>query len=109
MSGTKREIYPRGNSNGDARIEPVMVDELLQRKPLFRERKAAVNPYRILFLIVLILASLQIWRGVQQGAIKPAFYPTPTPTRSAGSYIEEAEAYFLAGKIYDPDLSLIHI
>ncbi|RCK73265.1 MAG: TPR repeat [Anaerolineae bacterium] len=80
-----------------------MVDELVQRKPLFRERKATFNPYRVLFLIVLILASIGVWRGVQQGAIKPAFYPTPTPTRSAASYIEEAEAYFLAGKIYDPD------
>lgn len=79
------------------------MEELINRKPLFRERKAAINPYRILMLIVLILASIWVYRAVQQGAIKPAFYPTPTPTRTATSYIEEAEAYFQAGKIYDPD------
>jgi tetratricopeptide (TPR) repeat protein len=36
------------------------------------------------------------------GRIKPLFLPTPTATRTAGSYLLEAETYFDAGKVEDP-------
>ncbi|MCS6908705.1 MAG: tetratricopeptide repeat protein [Anaerolineales bacterium] len=80
-----------------------MADDLILRRPLFRERRTPLNPYRLLAWVSLILVALWIYRGIEQGAIRPAFYPTPTPTRTSASYIEEAEAYFMAGKIYDPD------
>lgn len=46
-----------------------------------------------------------IWLLLQlsRGQITSPLAPTPTPTRSAQSYILQAEAYFTAGKLNDPN------
>lgn len=80
-----------------------MAGELVGKKPHFRQAKPAFNPYRVMILMGLIVGAIWVWQNVQRGAIQPAFQPTPTPTRTASSYLEEAEAYFQAGKLYDPD------
>jgi tetratricopeptide (TPR) repeat protein len=80
-----------------------MAGELVGKKPHFRQTKPAINPYRVMILMGFIIAAIWVWQNVQRGEIKPAFQPTPTPTRTASSYLEEAEAYFQAGKLYDPD------
>ena len=60
------------------------------------------NPYRILFLALLILGSIWLLLQFQRGEVKSPFDPTPTPTRSPQSYIMAAQAYFAAGKLDDP-------
>ncbi len=82
-----------------------MEHKLRGKQPTFGRRGPGVNPYRLAFLLVLIGGG--IWLTFQIGTeptarVKPLFLPTPTPTRTAYSYILEAEAYFDAGKIYDP-------
>jgi len=47
----------------------------------------------------LIFIGIFILLGLNQGAIKPLFSPTPTPTRSADSYRLEGEASYLAGDL----------
>ena len=54
---------------------------------------------RIAIYLVLILIGLYIIRQRQTDAISPPFVPTPTATRSAISFVQEAEAYFSSGKI----------
>lgn len=77
--------------------------DLVGKRPNFRPVKTGASPYRIMLLIGLILAGVALLRGVEQGQVKPLFQPTPTPTRIAVSYMLEAQAYFQAGKLYDPD------
>lgn len=50
----------------------------------------------------LILTGIWVLLGLQRGQIQPAFLPTPTPTRMVSSYLEEARAYVVAGKLDDP-------
>ncbi len=66
---------------------------LNQRKP---RRQDAIG--RVLVLVVLIIAGLYIVREQVTGAgwTRP-FDPTPTPTRSAESFFEEAEALYAEG------------
>lgn len=66
------------------------------RHPLFYQPKRS-NLYRIFALLLAILAALWFWQQLQRGAIRSPFLPTPTPTRTAQSYVLEAEAYFEAG------------
>ncbi len=66
------------------------------RRPLFYQPKRS-NLYRIFALLLAILAALWFWQQLQRGAIRSPFLPTPTPTRTAQSYVLEAEAYFEAG------------
>lgn len=78
--------------------------QLTGKRPSFSKRRAKINPYRILFLLVSIVGG--IWLIFQIGSepsdlVKPLFLPTPTPTRIASSFIMEAEAYFEAGRIDD--------
>jgi tetratricopeptide (TPR) repeat protein len=57
------------------------------------------NPWRILVLVVLITAGVfTLWMR-DRGRVQPLFLPTPTPTRSAATYIQEAEAHFSAGDL----------
>ncbi len=82
--------------------------QLTGKRPTFGKRGPGINPYRIVFLLILIAGG--IWLSFQigtdpQNRFKPLFLPTPTPTRTAGSYLMEAEAYFGAGKIADPNES----
>ncbi|MGE5249006.1 MAG: tetratricopeptide repeat protein, partial [Bacteroidota bacterium] len=51
------------------------------------------------FWVVLILAGIWLIREVSKGEVKPLFVPTPTPTRTANSYILEAQAQFTAGQL----------
>jgi len=77
--------------------------ELTGKRPTFHSRKSNPNIYRLLLWMGLILAGIWLLLGVGRGQVEPAFLPTPTPTRTAGSYILEAQAYFQAGKLDDPD------
>jgi tetratricopeptide (TPR) repeat protein len=73
------------------------------KRPHFRPAKASFNIYRFMILVALIIAGVWILLGIERGQVKPAFLPTPTPTRTAGSYFEEARAYFQSGKLDAPD------
>ena len=68
----------------------------------FRPERKRSNFYRVMLWIALILVGLWVVRDIQSGKIISPFEPTPTPTRMAESYIMEAQAYFDAGKLYDP-------
>jgi len=69
----------------------------------FREAKHKSNPYRLLLYIALLLAAVWLLLQTGRGQITSPFAPTPTPTRSAQSYLLQAEAYFAAGKLDDPN------
>lgn len=62
-------------------------------------RKPKTNPYRIFFLLVLILGGFWYIRQIETGRITRPFTPTPTPTRVAVSYALEGDAQFAAGKL----------
>jgi tetratricopeptide (TPR) repeat protein len=79
--------------------------QLTGKRPTFGKRGSGINPYRIFILLLLIAAGVWLLFNIgptPEDAVKPFFWPTPTPTRVANSYILEAEAYFNAGKIDDP-------
>lgn len=63
------------------------------------EVKSGQNVYRLFFWTVLLLGAIWFLRLVRQGAIHSPFEPPPTPTRSASSYVMEAEARFTAGDL----------
>lgn len=79
-----------------------MDQQLVGKQPTFHPRRSGSNFYRVLLLLSLILFGIWILLSRQRNQIQPLFLPTPTPTRTAGSYILEAQAYFAAGKIDDP-------
>jgi tetratricopeptide (TPR) repeat protein len=60
------------------------------------------NPYRVVVWAFLILGAIWMLIQVDRGKVQSPFNPTPTPTRSADSYILAAQAYFDAGKLDDP-------
>ena len=62
-----------------------------------RRRKGS-NPIRVLILLVLISIGLYLIT-VRPEAIPQPFQPTPTATRTPGSYVTEAEEYFREGKL----------
>jgi tetratricopeptide (TPR) repeat protein len=68
------------------------------RLELSRDRNR-LNPARVLILLVLIGAGLLILRARQTGQVQPLFLPTPTATRNALSYRNEAQAHFTAGAL----------
>ncbi|NMC11332.1 MAG: tetratricopeptide repeat protein [Chloroflexi bacterium] len=76
--------------------------QLVGRLPTFRPAKR-LNAMRLMLWVALILVGIWVLLGIQRGEIISPYLPTPTPTRLAVSYIEEAEAYFQAGKLDDPD------
>ena len=69
----------------------------------FRQLNSGTNPYRLLIWIALLLGAVWMLLQVNRGQLSSPFLPTPTPTRSAQSYILQAEAYFEAGKLDDPN------
>jgi tetratricopeptide (TPR) repeat protein len=83
-----------------------MERDIVGKRPNFRPAKSTFNIYRIMIWLGLILAGLWLLRGVETGQVQPLFNPTPTATRTAGSHILEAQAYFQAGKLDDPDPAL---
>ena len=75
---------------------------LTGKQPTFAKHGPKSNPYRVLLWIVLIGGG--IWLATQIGVgpeyrFQPAFMPTPTPTRTADSYLLEANAYFDTGVV----------
>lgn len=77
--------------------------DLTGKGPKFRPKKTRFRTYRILVWILLISIGIWLITSLEQNKIKSPLEPTATPTRWAESYIREAEAYFQAGKLYDPD------
>lgn len=55
----------------------------------------------------MITAGAWLMLQQQRGSIQPIFMPTPTPTRTANSYIQEAQAHFEAGRVDDPDPQVV--
>jgi tetratricopeptide (TPR) repeat protein len=70
---------------------------------LFTRQDKVNNSYRMLIWISLILFGVWLLLGLNRGNIISPLQPTPTPTRVVTSYIQEAEAYFQAGKLDDPN------
>lgn len=64
----------------------------------FRTRREGSSPYRMLLWAGLILAGLWLYVQVADGNVS-AFQPEPTPTRTAGSYSQEGQAWFEAGNL----------
>ncbi|GAB4578885.1 MAG: hypothetical protein Fur0022_16220 [Anaerolineales bacterium] len=64
----------------------------------FRSRRDRTDPYRLLLWAGMILAGLWMLVQVLDGKIV-AFEAVPTPTRTAGSFSQEAQAWFAAGNL----------
>ncbi len=63
-----------------------------------RRPKKRSNPWRILLLLILI--GVALWfNQVVVPATPPLFIPTPTPTRSPESFLNEAEQFYQDGKL----------
>lgn len=73
--------------------------EITGERPHFRPVKRAVSPYRLLLWFCLILAGIWVLIQIDRGSVKPLFLPTPTPTRTANSYVMEGETFFNAGAL----------
>jgi tetratricopeptide (TPR) repeat protein len=76
---------------------------LVGKRPSFRPARGGLNIYRVMLWISLILACIWFLLRIDRGEVVSPLDPTPTPTRMASSFFQEAEAYFLAGKLDDPD------
>lgn len=63
-----------------------------------KKRRRRSNPWRILLLIALIAAFVYI-NQVVVPVTPPLFIPTPTPTTSPESFVNQAEALFDEGKL----------
>jgi tetratricopeptide (TPR) repeat protein len=57
------------------------------------------NPWRIGFLLALIAIGVLLIRLRETGEVQPLFLATPTATRSANSFAEEAETQVSAGNL----------
>ena len=57
------------------------------------------RPWRVVALLAFIGGGILLTRLVEAGRVEPLFLPTPTPTRTAFSHQEEAEAHFAAGNL----------
>lgn len=69
------------------------------KKFLFRKERQRSNPYRVLAMLVLVLAGLFLLRGYGSGEVDEMFRPTPTPTRTSGSFSLEGQTHFQAGNL----------
>ena len=78
---------------------------LTGKRPSFQDKGRQINLSLIIILTALIVGGLWFANEVYkiEGYFEPLFLPTPTSTRTVNSHIQEAQAYFDAGKIYDPD------
>jgi tetratricopeptide (TPR) repeat protein len=75
-----------------------MDKNLTGKQPTFRQNGSQTNSYRLLVLIILVLVSIFVLRGFfVTKQIHSPFDPTPLPTRTANSFVTEAEARFNAG------------
>jgi len=75
------------------------------KRPSFSNKRKKINFTLVLILSGMIIAGLWFANEVYKpdGKFEPLFLATPTATRIANSYLQEAQAYFDAGKIYDPN------
>jgi len=63
-----------------------------------RKRRIRPNPFRILFILILIAGAIYI-NQVVVPATPPLFIPTVTPTRSPESFVNQAEELYASGKL----------
>jgi tetratricopeptide (TPR) repeat protein len=63
-----------------------------------RKRRKRSNPWRVLVLLGLIAGMVYVNRVVIPNT-PPLFVPTPTPTRSPESFVNQAEALYRDGKL----------
>lgn len=63
-----------------------------------RKRRRS-SPVRVLILLALIGAGIYTYLQIRQEKVEPPFVPTPTPTRSAASYVSEAENLYWEGNL----------
>jgi tetratricopeptide (TPR) repeat protein len=77
--------------------------EIVGKKPNFRPNGRHSSFYRSMLWLSLILGGIWLLLSYQRGQVGALFLPTPTPTRNTQSYLLEAQAYFEAGKLDDPD------
>jgi tetratricopeptide (TPR) repeat protein len=63
-----------------------------------RKRRRRSNPWRILVLLALIGGMFYVNRVILPNT-QPLFVPTPTPTRSPESFVNEAESLFEEGRL----------
>ncbi len=77
--------------------------DIVGKHPTFHRDKRNSNSFRILLWLALIVAAMAFMLRVNRGEVEPLFQPTPTATRLAHSYVDEALAYFRAGRIDDPN------
>ncbi|NMC53789.1 MAG: tetratricopeptide repeat protein [Chloroflexi bacterium] len=68
-------------------------------RPLFHKQRARSEPYRVLVLLLLLVAGLFVLRAVDQDQIRSPFDPTPVPTRTGFSWATEAQTQFQAGNL----------
>ena len=64
----------------------------------YNARKKRGNPWRIIVLVLLVAGALYV-NQVIVPATPPLFISTPTPTRSPESFVTEADALLLQGKL----------
>ncbi len=76
-----------------------MEKNLTGKQPTFRQNGSQVNSYRLLVLLILVLVSIFVLRALNNKQIHSPFDPTPIPTRTANSFVNEAEARFNAGDL----------
>jgi tetratricopeptide (TPR) repeat protein len=79
-----------------------MERELTGKRPTFHQERRGTSFYRIILLLGLIIGGIWVMIMIRNQQIISPFLPTPTPTRVAESYFEEAQAYFDSGKLDDP-------
>ncbi len=82
-----------------------MDHKLRGKRPTFQKKHPQLDLSRVVVLLSLILGGL--WFSFEvikpDGRFEPLFMPTPTATRTVNSITMEAQSYFEAGKIYDPE------
>lgn len=71
----------------------------LTGKQLTLRQRRTNNSFRVLFLLLLVVAVAYVLRGVLQKEIASPFEPTAVPTRTSSSYALEGETHFLAGNL----------
>ncbi|MBI4732693.1 MAG: tetratricopeptide repeat protein [Chloroflexi bacterium] len=72
--------------------------KVTRRRALFYKRRYT-NLYRMFGLLVLLIVAVFIATGLDSGAVRNPFAPTPTSTRTANSLELEGQAFFDAGNL----------
>lgn len=64
-----------------------------------RPKRRRSSPWRVLVLLALIGFGIYVLIQVRQERVETPFIPTPTPTRTAASYVFEAESLYWEGNL----------